>query len=206
MSFTKRQVERGKLHTSPGLLKKIAGQLKAARQESAKAKQKARAVERETERYYQGLRKSARAAIPKATEGRVGGKAKLNELFHELYGRNPVAKKRKRKKAMPAGLKRYWAEKRRAKNGKRKKKQRKGFTAADRKRALNLLRRAVKRNRVRNYRKRPRKAKRRNAARRVNLQRVKRLTVPFPMTPDQTRKFASAIARASGRRVRVVRK
>jgi hypothetical protein len=42
---------------------------------------------------YKALKKSARAAVPK-TEGRVGRKPKLNELFHELYGRdNPICGK-----------------------------------------------------------------------------------------------------------------
>ena len=91
------------------------------------------AAEKAADQYYAGLQRSARAALPKATGGRKGGKRQMQELFHELYGRNPApgelrrlgenamskSKRRKRKNKMPAALLKYWREKRKKKNSRR---------------------------------------------------------------------------------------
>ncbi len=158
--------------------------------------------------------KKLRDSVPKRgyrwpSSGRMakttGSGRSLSDL---LYGRNPkMAKKkrRKRKNEMPAALKAYWAKKRRAKNARRRKRRKSVFSRSTRRRAYGLLKRAVRHNRVRNYRRRRKhnaRRRRRNVVRRV---RARRITVPFAMTPEQTRKFASALRRATGRRVRILK-
>jgi hypothetical protein len=200
-----------------------ARQEKAFKEHMKARKRRSFAADDDADKYFAGLRKKARAALPKASGGRVGGKKQLNDLFHELYGRNPVATKRKKRKSkkgtMPAGLKRYWAKKRAAKRKrknsakrpfmsagkvmwsggrpkKRRAKKRKasGFTAADRRRALALLGRSLKKN--------PRRRKVRKA-RRSTVAQVRRVSLPAGLTAGQTKKMVSIIRRVSKRRVRV---
>jgi hypothetical protein len=96
-------------------------------------------------------------------EARAGMSARDKELWEEVYKSNPAkarkvlegmamaTKKRKRKKKMPAGLKAYWAKKRRQKNA-RKAKRRKRANPKPRKRRRRptpkpkVLRRRARRN------------------------------------------------------------
>lgn len=197
MGFANQQVKKGKLHTSPGLLKRIAQRARAAAGEARAAKKRAREKELEADRYYRDLRKRARGDV-KPTGGRVGGKRKLNELFHELYGRNPKmakkkTRKRKKRNGMPSGLKKYWA-KMRAKRAAR-------IPRKVRRKSYALLKRAVAKNKVRNYRKRRSNPKRRRTVTRIS--RVSRITLPA-MSPAATKKTIALIRRLAGnRRVRV---
>jgi hypothetical protein len=194
MGFAKKQVERGKIHTSPGLLKRIAQRARTAAGEARAAKKRALEKEAEADRYYKELRASAPKGGYKwpSTKRTKAGKDSGRTLSDLLYGRNPkMAKKKrrkKRKKAMPAGLKAYWAKKRAAKNGRKRRRTR---------------RRKV--SKVRNYRRR-RVAKRRAAPRRRRanpISKISRITLPA-MSPAATKKTIALIKRLAGsRRVRV---
>lgn len=114
-----------------------------------------------------------------------GGKMKKNRKRRKKTSRNGKGK-------MPAGLKRYWAKQR------RKKRNRARPRRKNRRRSTP---------RVRNYRRRA-TSKKRSTRRRRRVQRnpVRRRTVrvPFPMTPTQTKKYARALARATGKRIKIV--
>ena len=191
---------------------------KSRREFKAAVKRKTREISAE----YKRLRKAAREAKPAPG---IGGKQKLEQLFHEVYGQNPrqlpeftakqmaaiekllrgktiMAKKIKSKKKknsrkgkMPAGLRAYWAKKRRTKP-KRRKPRRKWRNPRTRIRTRTVIR----------YRYRTRKAKARRPRRRRSnpLRKAKRITLKG-FTASQIRKVASAMRRATGKRVRVVK-
>ena len=191
---------------------------KSRREFKAAVKRKTREISAE----YKRLRKAARQAKPAPG---IGGKQKLEQLFHEVYGQNPrqlpeftakqmaaikkllrgktiMAKKRKSKKKknsrkgkMPAGLRAYWARKRRAK-AKRRNPRRKRRNPRTRIRTRTVIR----------YRYRTRKAKARRPRRRRSnpLRKAKRITLKG-FTASQIRKVASVVRRATGKRVRVVK-
>ncbi len=191
MGFANEQVKKGKLHTSPGLLKRIAQRARAAAGEARAATKRAKEKENEASRYYKELQ----SRVPRggykwpSTKRTKAGKTDGRSLTEMLLGRNPdmPKKRKKRKKAMPAGLKAYWAKKRAAKNGRRKK----------RRKTVKRAKRAA----VRNYRKR-RTAKRRKATRNP-VSRLSRITLPA-MSPAATKKTIALIKRLAGnRRVRV---
>lgn len=193
MGFAQKQVERGKIHTSPGLLKRLAQRARTAAGEARAAKKRAREKEAEADRYYKTLRASApKGGYKWPSTKRVKKSGSDGRTLTEmLLGRNPdMAKKRrkKRKKAIPAGLKKYWAMKRAAKNGRKRKR------AKPRKVA-----------KVRNYRRR-RATKRRAAPRRRRanpIAKISRITLPA-MSPASTKKTIALIRRLAGsRRVRV---
>lgn len=124
----------------------------------------------------------------------------------KLVRQKTMAKKRKRKKnrsrkgKMPAGLRKYWAKKRAAKNPKRRKRARR--RKLNPKRRRRVVRRRRVSMRVRNYRRRPRKIRRRRV-RRSNLRKPVIIKTP----PGVSAKvFASAIRRATGKRVRIIKK
>jgi len=117
-----------------------------------------------------------------------------------LKGRNPLAKKRKkRKKKMPAGLAAYWRKMRAKKNPKRKKRK----TARRRKTNPKRRTRVVYRTKVTiKYRSRPKK-KRKVRRRKSNpLARVNSIRLPA-MSPSATKRVIGIIRRVSRRRVRV---
>lgn len=167
---------------------------------------------------YRRLRKSARS-------GRTQSTRKLEALFHEVYGpqENPrilpemtgeqlaaierliggktmaQKKKRKRKGKMPAGLKAYWAKKRARKNPKTKKKRTRSRRRRTNPRVRVRTRTVIKyRYRARPKRKRARRRKSnpRRTAKRINLK---------GFTRSQINRVASAIRRATGKRVRIVK-
>jgi hypothetical protein len=175
-----------------------------------KANVRGRRIELRAE--YARLRKSARS-------GRTQSTRKLEQLFHEVYGReeNPrilpemtgeqlaaierliegkaMAQKKKRKKKMPAGLKAYWAKKR-AQKAKRKNPRRRKSNPKVRIRTRTVIK----------YRYRTRKPKAKRAPRhRSNpVRRAKRINLKG-FTAAQIKRVASAIRRATGKRVRVVK-
>jgi hypothetical protein len=111
-------------------------------------------------------------------------------------------KKSSRKGKMPAGLKAYWAKKRRAK-AKRRNPKRKRATVRRRKPAARRRQRVSVR--VRSYRKPRRRAARRASRRRSNpIHTAKRITLKG-FTASQIRTVASVVRRATGKRVRVVK-
>lgn len=97
-------------------------------------------------------------------------------------------KKRNRKRKMPAGLRKYWAKKRKQKAARRRKR--------------------VANPKVRRFRPRVRrKAKSSRRRRRNPVRRAPRMVKPpFPMTSTQLKKYARALARATGKRVQIKRK
>jgi hypothetical protein len=152
------------------------------------------------------LRKSVSA-------GRRSSTRKLEQLFHEVYGRemNPrelaaiqggttVAKKRKPKKkrnprkcVMPPGLRKYWAKKRAKKNPRRRKK-------AKRNPRVRVRTRTVIKYRTRTVKVRSRRRRKANPqprrSTRINLK---------GFTAGQLKRVASAIRSATGKRVRIVK-
>ncbi len=191
--------------------------MKSRREFKAAVREKRRQLTAE----YKRLRKSAHS-------GRTQSTRRLEQLFHEVYGReaNPrilpemnaqqlaaieklikgnatmAQKKRKSKKKkngrkgkMPAGLRAYWAKKRRAKS-KRRNPRRKRRNPRTRVRTRTVIR----------YRYRTRKPKARRARRRRSnpLRKAKRITLKG-FTASQIETVASVVRRATGKRVRVVR-
>lgn len=119
-----------------------------------------------------------------------------------IRGKTIMAKKRKSKKKrngkMPAGLKAYWAKKRRAKNSRSKP------------RKKNRRRRTNPRVRVRTrtvikYRYRTRKVKRARR-RRSNPRRhsVRRIIAPKGLSPKGLQQFRRTVAKLTGKRTRIV--
>ena len=177
---------------------------------------------KETRDEYTRLRTAARSAKPAPG---VGGKKKLEQLFHEVYGQNPrqlpeftpkqmaaiqklirgrtmMAKKRKSKKKrngkMPAGLKAYWAKKRRAKNSRskpRKKNRRRRMNPRVRTRTRTIIK----------YRYRTRKVKR-VRRRKSNPRRhtVRRIIAPKGLSPKGLQQFRRTVAKLTGKRTRIV--
>lgn len=195
MGFAKRQVERGKIHTSPGLLKRLAARAKLAAGEARAAKKRAKEKEDEAYAHFKELKDAhGKGYRWPSTKREKAGRSSGRDLSDLLYGRNPeMAKKRKRKKrknAMPAGLKAYWAKKRGAKKNSRRKARRK----------------PAKRAAVRNYRRRravmPKTARRRRRRQSNPLSRVRQITLPA-MSPASTKKTIALIRRLTKRRVRV---
>lgn len=181
--------------------------LKSRREFKARVREQVKQIRAERKRQ----RKSARAAFP--------GKKKLESLFHEVYGRNPAeqsaaidrcvrggdmanrkrrSKKKKRnprKGVMPAGLKAYWARKRRGKAKRKNPRRRRRSNPKVRIRTRTVVK---YRYRARPKRKanRRRKSNPRRTAKRINLK---------GFTSGQIQRVASAIRRATGKRVRIVR-
>ena len=198
---------------------------KSRREFKAAVKRKTREISAE----YKRLRKAARQAKPAPG---IGGKQKLEQLFHEVYGQNPrqlpeftakqmaaiekllrgktiMAKKRKSKKKknsrkgkMPAGLRAYWARKRRAKNSRSKR--REETPAAQTAQASNPRPHA---DTVIIKLPLPHAQSEGSQARRRRsnpLRKAKRITLKG-FTASQIRKVASVVRRATGKRVRVVK-
>ena len=186
---------------------------KSRREFKMRVREKTKAIRAE----YSRLRKSARS-------GRTNDTRKLEKLFHEVYARNPrvlpemtteqlaaieklirgksmASKKRKSKKKngkMPAGLKAYWAKKRRAKNSRskpRKKARRRKTNPKVRYRTRTVTKWRTRTVKVRAKRRR-RKSNPRRTAKRIHLK---------GFTPGQLKRVASAIRRATGKRVRIVK-
>jgi len=88
-------------------------------------------------------------------------------------------KNTRRKNKMPAGLRKYWAKIRRRKNARRRK--------------------SVQNSRRRRVTRKARNSRRRKSMRRSNPVRMVR--PPFPMTKTQLKKYARALARATGKKV-----
>lgn len=118
-----------------------------------------------------------------------------------LRGTTIMAKKRKSKKkrtrrnGMPAGLKAYWARKRRAKAKRRNPKRRRRTNPRVRVRTRTVVKYR--------YRSRPRRRKA-NRRRSNPVRTAKRITLKG-FTSSQIRKVASVVRRATGKRVRVVK-
>lgn len=193
--------------------------LKSRREFKAAVRRKTK----ETRAEYKRLRKAARSAKPAPG---VGGKKKLEQLFHEVYGQNPrqlpafsaeqvagiekllrgktiMAKKRKSKKKknsrkgkMPAGLKAYWAKKRRGKAKRRNPRRRRRTNPRVRVRTRTVVKYRYRSRPRRKVRRRPRKSNPMRTAKRITLK---------GFTSAQIRKVASVVRRATGKRVRVVK-
>ena len=173
------------------------------------------ATERELSRMHRSARRSFK------------GKAKLAQLFHEVYGRNPnpreipdlspQAIKALRKLVR---LKTRMQKKRRTKKRRNSRKGKmpaalKAYWAKKRAAKQNRRRRATKRRvvkanrrrrrivtnpRVRAFRKR--RASSRPRRRRFQVRRMPRtVRPPFPMTTGQLKKYARQLSRATGKRV-----
>jgi hypothetical protein len=193
--------------------------VKSRREFKAGVRQKVKAIRAE----YSRLRKSARS-------GRTADTRKLEKLFHEVYGaegmmqnprqlpgmsakqlaaierlirgktimatKKPRSKKKKnpRKHKMPAGLRKYWAKKRRS-NKSRRRTRRNPRRARVKVRTRTVIRYRTRTVKVRT--KRPRRSNPRpRSAKRINLK---------GFTSGQIKRVASAIRRATGKRVRIVR-
>jgi hypothetical protein len=192
--------------------------VKSRREFKAGVRQKVKEMRAE----YSRLRKSARS-------GRTQSTRKLEQLFHEVYGpqENPrvlpemtaeqlaaieklirgkamAQKKRKKKRKnprkgrMPAGLKAYWAKKRRAKNSRSKppKKTRRRKRRNPRVRTRTIVKYKYRTRTVKVRAKRRRANPRPRKAQRINLK---------GFTSGQIKRVASAIRRATGKRVRIVK-
>lgn len=194
---------------------------KSRREFKGAVSQKVKAIRAE----YSRLRKSARS-------GRTNDTRKLEKLFHEVYARNPrvlpemtteqlaaieklirgksmASKKRKSKKKkngrkgkMPAGLKAYWAKKRRAKNSRsrpRKKNRRRKTNPKVRYRTRTVVK----------YRYRSRPKAKRTRRRKSNPRRGKttlRIKAPAGLGPKGLRKFRALAAKAYGVPARIVKR
>lgn len=211
----KEKVERRKRNINFGFLpaRPTRADLAKSRREF-KARVRERAKEIRAERVRLG--KSARSAFP--------GKKKLEALFHEVYGKNPrelpamnatqmaaidkylrgqamAAKKRTKKKKrngkgkLNAGLRRYLAQQR-AKKAKRNPRRKKRNPKV-RVRTRTVVKYKYRTRTVKVRAKRRRKSNPRpRAAKRINLK---------GFTSGQLKRVASAIRRATGKRVRIVR-
>ena len=207
---------------------------KSRREFKAAVKRKTREISAE----YKRLRKAAREAKPAPG---IGGKQKLEQLFHEVYGQNPrqlpeftakqmaaiekllrgktiMAKKRKSKKKknsrkgkMPAGLKAYWARKRRAKAKRRNPAKRRAKKPKRRKPSwhkamakIGSAKSAAAWMRAMGQLPNPRRRKKARRRRANPIRKAKRITLKG-FTASQIRKVASVVRRATGKRVRVVK-
>ena len=144
----------------------------------------------------QGYDKSTAKRLAQRAYETSGDKGFDNVFRTALKGKNPMAKKRKRRKnKMPAALRAYWAKRRRKKNSAHQRKKRK-------------TNRVIYRTRIKiKYRYRPRRKRKAWTTRRnPQVRRAKVIHLPPGLTPKQTRAFARALGRASGRRVRIVKK
>jgi hypothetical protein len=134
--------------------------------------------------------------FPAVTDSQLQALRKL--VTTTMPKKRRTKKKNSRKGKMPAGLKAYWAKKRRAK-AKRKNPRKRRKPVARRRRKVSV--------RVRNYRRtrRASKPRRRRRARRSNpLRAAKRITLKG-FTAAQIRTVAGVVRRATGKRVRVVK-
>ena len=190
---------------------------------------------KETRDEYTRLRTAARSAKPAPG---VGGKKKLEQLFHEVYGQNPrqlpeftpkqmaaiekllrgktiMAKKRKSKKKrngkMPAGLKAYWARKRRAKAKRRNPPKRRAKKTKRRKPSwhkamgkIGSAKSAAAWMRAMGQLPNPRKRKKARRRKSNPIRKAKRITLKG-FTASQIRTVANVVRRATGKRVRVVK-
>lgn len=138
----------------------------------------------------------------------------FDSLFRDAIRRNPrqgvksmATKKRKkkssRKSKMPAGLKAYWAKKRRAKTKRRPAKRRnprkKRARAKVRTRTRTIIKYRTRTVRVKAKRRRPRKSNPRRKARRQI-----RIKAPAGLGPKGLRQFRAMAARAYGMPARIV--
>jgi hypothetical protein len=143
------------------------------------------------------MSESELAAIEKLIRGKAMAQKKKSK------------KKRTRKGKMPAGLKAYWAKKRRAKNSRSKpaKKYRRRKKRNPRRRTRVRVRTVVKyKYRTRKVKVYPKRRKRR--ARRANPRRksVLRIKAPAGLGPKGLRKFRAMAAKAYGVPARIVKR
>jgi hypothetical protein len=209
-----------KLGKKPATKQERKRQAAIARQDKQHEKLAERAAKKQAKQEAGALFRQLRgeAKREKRSAERKPMSTRDKELWEELLKSNPetkvsvlrklaggnMAKKRKKRKnpkkgKMPAGLKAYWAKKRRTKNVRKTKRRKRANPKRKRARRRKPVARRIRRRKPNTRRRRARKSNPRRG--------TKRITAPVGLGPKGLRQFAAQVRAAyPGARVRVVKK